>query len=212
MKALMTVAAVVIMYVSHGGAAQASDKHLFYVHGCCVQSESDPKAKDYETIVQKLRDSGFNVEYQLRTADIGDNDAAVQSYAVQIADKVNALLVKGVDPRKITVTGYSLGAMTSLVAAGLVANPKINIVLLAGCPTNASIPVTIDYARVKGRVLAIVDTNDDKFGSCEGRFARDGVALKEVSISSGKGHAGFRIPKDKFMEQWMGPMKDWIND
>lgn len=210
MKSFVTAVASVVLCVFALGNAHASDKYLFYVHGCCVKGSSDPKVKDYETIVQQLKDSGFNVEYQLRTADVGDNNAAVQAYAAQIADKVNALLANGTAPENITVAGYSLGSMTSMVAAGLIANPKVNIVLLAGCPTSASIPVAIDYAKVKGRILSVTDKGDDKFGSCEGKFSSDNV-LKEVVIDSGKGHAVFRLTNDKFMSQWMNPMKDWVS-
>jgi hypothetical protein len=208
MKTLVTAVASVVLYICTLGAVQASDKHLFYVHGCCVKDSGDPKVKDYETIVQKLKDSGFNVEWELRTADVGDNDAAVQAYAAQIADKVNALIAKGTKPENITVAGYSLGSMTSMVAAGLIGNPNINIVLLAGCPAGASIKVTIDYAKVKGRILSITDKGDDKFGSCNGKFA-EGNTFKEVAIDSGKGHSAFRLTNEKFMSQWLNPMLDW---
>lgn len=198
-----------VLFFSVLSSVQASDKHVFYVHGCCVQSSSDPKAGDYETIVQKLRDSGYKVEFELRTADVGDNDSAVQAYAGQIADKIKTLLTNGTAPENITVAGYSLGSMTAMVASGLIANPKVNFVLLAGCPVSANIPVTIDYAKVAGRILSVTDSNDDKFGSCEGKFPGN-ITFKEVQISSGKGHMGFRIAKDKFMSQWMTPMKDWM--
>lgn len=79
MKAFVTSIATVVLSIGLLATAHASDKHLFYVHGCCVKNSSDPKVSDYEAIVQKLKDSGFNVEYELRTADVGDNDAAVQA-------------------------------------------------------------------------------------------------------------------------------------
>lgn len=208
MKTFVTAVAGVVLYVCSTGAVQASEKYLFYVHGCCVKDSSDPKVNDYETIVQKLKDSGFKVEYELRTADVGDNDAAVQAYAAQIANKVNALLAKGVAPANITVSGYSLGSMTSMVAAGLIANPNINVVLLAGCPAASSVSVTIDYSKVKGRILSVIDKGDNKFGSCEGKFSADNT-FKEVAIDSGKGHTVFRLANEKFTSQWMTPMLDW---
>lgn len=210
MKAFVAAVASAALYVGSMGAVQAAEKYLFYVHGCCVKSSDDPKVKDYETIVQKLKDSGYTVEYELRTADVGDNDAAVHEYAAKIADKVNALLAKGTAPQNITVSGYSLGSLTSMVAAGLIANPNVNFVLLAGCPTSASIPVTIDYSKVKGRILSVTDKGDDKFGSCEGKFPGVNV-FKEVALDSGKGHTLFRLAQDKFTSQWMNPMKDWTS-
>ena len=208
MKVLVTAVASVVLSIGLLVTAHASDKHLFYVHGCCVKNSSDPKVREYEAIVQKLKDSGFNVEYELRTADVGDNDAAVQAYAAQIADKVHALLAKGVPAKNITVAGYSLGSMTSMVAAGLIANPDVNIVLLAGCPTSASIKVNVDYSKVQGRVLSITDKGDDKFGSCEGKFP-EVKTLKEVVIDSGKGHMAYRLPQDNYTSLWMNPMMDW---
>lgn len=209
MKAFVTAVASVVLSVCSFGAAQAADKHLFYVHGCCVKSSSDPKVNDYEAIVQKFRDSGFNVGYELRTADVGDNNDAVQAYAAQIADKVNALLAKGTPPKNITVAGYSLGSMTTMVTSGLISNPDVNIVLLAGCPTSAAIKVNIDYAKVKGRILSVTDKGDDKFGSCEGKFP-EVKTFKEVALDSGKGHAVFRLTQDNYLSQWMGPTMDWI--
>ena len=208
MKALVAAVASVVLYVCSMGAVQAADKHLFYVHGCCVKSSSDPKVQEYETIVQKLKDSGFNVGYELRTADVGDNDAAVQAYAAQIADKVKALLANGTPAKNITVAGYSLGSLTSMVAASQIANPDVNIVLLAGCPTGASIKVNIDYSKVQGRILSVTNKGDDKFGSCEGKFP--GVStFKEVALDAGQGHTLFRLTKDNYMSQWMSPMQDW---
>lgn len=209
MKALLTAVAGFVLFVGSLGAAHASDKHLFYVHGCCVKSADGQVAKDYESIVQKIRDSGFNVEYQLRTADIGDSNDAVQAYAAQIADKVNTLLAKGTPPKNITVAGYSLGSMTTLVAAGLIANPNVNIVLLAGCQANATVKIDVDYSKVKGNILSVMDKGDNKFGSCEGKLP-EGKAFKEVALDSGKGHTLFRLPADNFTSLWMNPMMDWI--
>jgi hypothetical protein len=209
-KAFVIAVASVVLSVCSFSAAQAADKHLFYVHGCCVKSADGQVAKDYESIVQKIRDSGFNVEYQLRTADVGDSNDAVQAYAAQIADKVNALLANGTPPKNITVAGYSLGSMTTLVAAGLIANPNVNIVLLAGCPANATINIDIDYSKVKGNILSVTDKGDSKFGSCEGKLP-EGNTFKEVALDSGKGHTLFRMPADNFTSLWMNPMMDWIN-
>jgi hypothetical protein len=121
---------------------------------------------------------------------------------------VNALLAKGTPPKNITVAGYSLGSMTSLVAAGLIANPNVNIVLLAGCPASAAIRVDIDYSKVKGHILSVTDKGDDKFGSCAGKLP-EGNAFKEAALDSGKGHTLFRLPADNFTSQWMSPMMDW---
>lgn len=75
----------------------AAEKHLIYMHGCCVKQSSGAVAKDYKTIAQKLRDSGFNVFFELRTSDATDSDAQAQAYAAKVAEYVQGLLAKGVN-------------------------------------------------------------------------------------------------------------------
>jgi hypothetical protein len=142
----------------------------------------------------------------LRTADINDGDDQAMAYAAKIADRVRDLLDRGTAAEDITVAGYSLGARITLVASGLIANPKVNFVLLAGCPFKSTIP--IDYSKVKGRLLSIRDTKDDKFGSCDGRLP-DGVTYKEIVLASGEGHALFRLPDKKYLNLWKEPLLNW---
>lgn len=205
---MIAVIAGAVLLAGSLDVAWAGDRHLFYVHGCCIKDMNDPKVKAYERIVRALKEDGFNVVFEVRTADAGDSDAAAQAHAARIAGEVNALLAAGVPPADITVAGYSLGSMTTLVAAGLIANADVNFVLLAGCPVRAVIPVRIDYARVKGRVLAVIDAGDDKFGSCAGRFPAD-ITYKEVVLNSGEGHAVFRLATDKYVKLWKDPLVDW---
>jgi hypothetical protein len=206
MKPLIAAIASVALMTGSLGIAHAAEKHLFYVHGCCIKDKSDPKVKGYEKIVQALKTSGFNVVFELRTADINDGDAQVQAYAGKIADQVRDLLAKGIAPEDITVAGYSRGSLTTLIASGLIANPKVNFVLLAGCPLKPRIPV--DYSRVQGRILSIRDAKDDKFGSCDGRLP-EGVTYKEIAFTSGEGHAVFRLPDEKYVKLWKEPLVSW---
>ncbi len=210
MKLLIAAISTVGLMAGSFGFAQAAEKHLFYIHGCCVVDKNDPKAKGYEVIIQDLRKSGFNVAFQLRTPDVADSDAQAQVYAAKIADQVQALLAKGTAPEDITVAGYSLGSMTTLVSSGLIANPKVNIVLIAGCPVNSKVKVTIDYSKVKGRVLSIVDTKDENFGSCNGRLPV-GVIHQEIVVNSGKGHALFWQPDQQLINLWKEPLVAWAN-
>jgi hypothetical protein len=208
LRAIFGVMTGAVLLAGSLTAAHAAEKHLFYVHGCCVKDLTDPKVKAYETIVQELKKSGFNVTFELRTADVGDSDSGVHTYARKIAGQVQALLAKGTPPENITVAGYSLGSMTTLVTSGLVGNPKVNYVLLAGCPINPAIRVNIDYAKVKGRVLSVMDTKDVKFGSCNGKLP-EGVVYKEVVLNSGEGHAVFRLTDEKHLKLWKDPLVDW---
>jgi len=206
-RPLVTIATLLALC---SGAALAAEKHLFYVHGCCVKDGMDPKVQAYEKIVKSFKDDGFKVNFEMRYANVGDNDAAVQAYARSIADQVQSLIDKGTAPENITVAGYSLGSMTALVTSGLITNPNVNVVLLAGCPVKTAIKVNVDYAKVKGRILSIYDAKDDKFASCKGRLP-EGLQFQEVMLDSGEGHTVFRLTDSKYMKQWKEPMLAWIN-
>jgi hypothetical protein len=208
MRSLVTFAAAALFCIAFSPVSQAGEKHLVYLHGCCVKGKQGPIANDYKKIVQTLKDDGFSVFFELRTSNETDSGAQVQSYAAKVADHIQGLLSKGVAPQDITVSGYSLGAMTALVASGLISNPKVNYVLLAGCPVNANIQVSIDYAKVSGRVLSIVDNKDDKFGSCAGRLP-NAAQFKEIALDSGEGHKVFRLTDDANLKLWKGPLAQW---
>lgn len=208
MNRLIAVVTSITLMACSVGVAHAAEKYLFYVHGSGVKDTNDPKVKAYEIIVQELKNSGFNVAFELRTTEVGDSDAHAHEYAAKIADQVRALLAKGTAPEDITVAGYSLGSMTTMVASGLIANPKVNFVFLAGCPVNSAVKVTIDYTRIKGHVLSITDTKDDRFGSCNGRLPQD-VSYKEVVLNSGEGHAVFRLTDEKYIKLWKEPLVAW---
>lgn len=201
---------VLSMVIGALPTAHAAEKHLIYMQGCCVQQANGAVARDYQTIVQTLRDAGFNVFFELRTADETDKDGQAQAYAEKIAQYVQGLLAKGVAPEDITVSGYSLGSRTALVASGLIAQPKVNYVLLAGCPTGNS-RVTIDYTKVKGRILSIYDSQDDKFGSCEGKLPKE-VTFKEIKLESGQGHKLFRLSDEASIASWKLPLEQWAKN
>lgn len=205
---LITATAAAMLLAGSITTTHAADNHLFYIHGCCVKGTTDPKVKPYEAIVQALRDDGFKVTYELRTSDVADSDAAAHAYAEKIAGQVRALLAKGTAPEDITVAGYSLGSMTTMVVAGLIGNPKVNYVLLAGCPINPAIKVSIDYAKIKGHVLSIPDSKDVKFGSCNGKFGSD-VTYKEIMLESGRGHEVFRLTDAAHLKLWKDPLVAW---
>ena len=207
-KTLSTFLALTVLAVSGFGMAEAAEKHLFYLHGCCIKDKEDPKVKVYETVVQKLRDDGFNVHFEMRYAGIGDNDAAAQAHAARIADEVRSLLAKGTAPENITVAGYSLGSMTALVASSLLENPKVNFVFLAGCPVNSRIKVTIDYKKIAGRALSVYDAKDVKFGSCKGHVP-DAALKKEIVLNSGEGHDIFKKIDEQQMKMWKDPLVNW---
>lgn len=208
MKLFAALLATLLPAAGFSHAANAGEKHLIYMHGCCVKQANGAVAKDYKAIAQKLRDSGFNLFFELRTAEATDSDAQARAYAAKVAEHVQALLAKGTAPEDITISGYSLGSMTAMVASGLVANPKVNYVLLAGCPVSANIPVAVDYAKVIGRVLSIVDSKDVNFGSCAGRLP-NAAPFKEITLHSGEGHKVFRLADETNVKLWKEPLESW---
>jgi len=208
MKVLRVLLVGAVLLTGSLGVAHATEKHLFYMHGCCVKDKDAPTVKVYETIVQELKNSGLNVTFELRYSGVSDSDEAAHKHSVKIADQVQSLLAKGTKPEDITVSGFSLGSMTSLLVAGLVANPKVNYVLLAGCPVKPSIPVTIDFTKIKGRILSIVDSKDEKFGSCKGRIPDD-MLQKEVILETGLGHKLFLQTDAEHFKLWKEPLTNW---
>ena len=202
MKTLKTVmpsaAAMMILF----GSAHAADKHLFYMNGCCINKVGGGA---YEAIVKELRNAGFIVVFDLRN---DDSNATIQAEVAKVAGQVKILLDKGTAPEDITVSGYSLGSIETLLVSIAIANPKVNYVLLAGCPGSGVRSFDIDYAKVQGRVLSIIDTKDDKFGSCKERLPEN-VLQKEIAFDSGYGHAVFRYTGEKNMKLWREPLESW---
>jgi len=208
MKIFPAILAMSLIGISGCATSPATGPHLYYLHGCCVKNEGDPKVNAYNKIVQQLRDDGFNVHFGFRYASVGDNDAAVQQHAARIAREIRELIGQGTAPEQITVAGYSLGSMTALVASGLIANPKVNFVLLAGCPVNSKIKVNIDYSKAAGRILSVYDNKDVKFGSCKGRVP-DHALRTEIVLDSGEGHNIFKKADGAQMRLWKDPLVNW---
>jgi hypothetical protein len=60
----------------------------------------------------------------------------------------------------------------------------------------------------QGRILPIVDTKDDKFGSCKEHLTAS-VLPKEVAFDSGPGHAVSRSDDEKNIRLWKEPLVAW---
>ena len=209
MRLYIALVSCLLLAAGFSSTSNAAEKHLIYMQGCCsVKQTNGPVAKGYQTIAQKLRDDGFDVFFELRTSDETDSDAQVQAYATKVAEYVQGLLLKGTAPEDITVSGFSLGSVTTMVASGLIANQKVNYVLLAGCPEHPHLSITIDYTKVKGRVLSIVNNKDRIFGSCAGHFPNT-ATFKEITLDSGEGHKLFRLTDESSLKLWKEPLENW---
>lgn len=177
-------------------------RYIFYLHGSAEEEDDD--TEKYEAAVEAIAGGKNIVISEVR----GDTDPI--EYAEQLSKQVAKLLKLGVAKRNITISGFSKGAIIALAAAATIQDPEIKYVLLAGCSEYLNDKYGVDPSKAKGRILAIYDSGDEKFGSCKDIIKKsDGLLLKEKKLNSGKGHALFRIPKDKFIDQWRYPLVRW---
>jgi hypothetical protein len=182
----------------------ASEKYVFYLHGSA--EEQDGSSEKYDAAVEAIAEGADNVISEVR----GDTDP--NSYAEKIKKQVNLLLSKGVPAKNITISGFSKGSIIALAVAITINNSKINYVLLAGCSEDLNGKYSVDPTKAAGRILSIYDSGDEKFESCDGTIKPSAkVIFEETDLDSGKGHKIFRIPKEKFIEQWRDPLIEWIN-
>jgi len=183
-------------------APEASSKYVFYLHGS-AEEESGVSSK-YTTAVNAVSSGSANVISHVR------GYTEPNEYAKKIKKQVESLIAKGVSAKNITISGFSKGAIIALSAANIINNTDINYVLLAGCSDELNDKYSVSTEQVTGRILSIYDAGDEKFGSCDGVVNVTGKSqFKEIELDSGKGHALFRIPKDKFIEQWRDPLLEW---
>ena len=177
-------------------------KYVFYMHGSVEESEGS--TEKYEAAVNAIAESSVTVISEVR------GDTNPNTYSLKLKDQVDKLISKGVPSENITISGFSKGSIIALAAAGIINNSKINYVLLAGCSEDLNDKYEVVVTNAVGRILSIYDSGDEKFESCDGIIkASDKLIFNEIELDSGKGHKVFRIPKDKFIEQWRDPLTDW---
>jgi len=182
----------------------ATEKYIFYLHGSVEESEGE--TEKYQMAIDEIASGSLIVISEVR----GDTDP--NHYADKLKTQVDKLLAGGVAEKNITISGFSKGAIIALSAAGRIGKRAINYVLLAGCSEDLNEKYNVDISGVAGRILSIYDAEDEKFESCEGIIKPSGnIMFKEVELDSGKGHKVFRIPKEKFIEQWRDPLLDWTD-
>lgn len=182
----------------------SSEKYIFYLHGSVEENEGS--TEKYESAVEAIAESDATVISEVRD----DTDPLL--YAVKLKTDVTALLKKGVPAENITISGFSKGSIIALATAGVINNPNINYVLLAGCSSFLNSKYKVDPSKAVGRILSIYDSEDEKFGTCGDIIKEtENLRFEETELDSGKGHKVFRIPKEKFIEQWRDPLVDWAD-
>lgn len=182
----------------------SSDKYVFYLHGSAEEEEGE--TEKYTTAIEAIAESNATVISEVR------DETDPNTYAKKIKQQVSHLLNKGVPANNIYISGFSKGAVIALASAGIINNPNINYILLAGCSEFLNEKYSVDPKKAAGSIFVIYDSGDEKYGSCDATLdASDNLKIEETVIDSGKGHKVFRIAKEKFMSQWRDPMLNWIN-
>jgi hypothetical protein len=196
----MILAAALVL----AGTARA-ETQLIYLNDCCIRDASDPRAGAYEAVAAEIRHWGFNVAFSLDTGD--GSELEVQRRVAATADRVLGLLAGGEFAENITVVGHGLGATTALIASGLIANRRVNYILLGGCPEPAGI--TVDYAKTLGRFLSITDGQDPKSASCHGKLPQQ-VFYKEIGVASPAEGSLFLRTDEESVWQWLDPVYSFV--
>lgn len=187
-----------------------SDRYMFYLHGKIIEDEGLPAISPeygeyrYEEILGVLQSYGFVVISEQRPKD---TDAT--KYAVRVVSQINALLGSGVPSGSITVVGASKGAAIAMLVSNLVADSKVNYVLLGACNPPTVEELVRQGVSLSGNVLAIYDSADEYAGSCEGVFSlSEGKGLgqdSELVVHVGTGHGILYEP----LPEWVVPTVNW---
>ena len=175
--------------------------YLIYLHGRILEVQGrqavspDFGRYEYDAILRALAAKGLVVISELRGPD---TDA---SYAKKVAAQVRKLEAGGVPPKHITVAGFSKGGFLARATALELADPALNVVLMAACGRRAE---PGRAGMLKGRILSLYDASDEMAGSCGSLFA-PGMETKEVKLTTGLRHGLFFRPRP----EWLDPLAEW---
>lgn len=185
-------------------------RYLFYLHNRAVEVQG-PNAKTpwgpyrYTELLNAFADEGFVIVSEARPAS-----TQLAPYAATVAGQVAKLLAAGVPPENITVTGFSKGGAIAVLATAMIANPRINFVLMAGCLLPGGPRTPADITAVgkppQGRILSIYDEGDTEAATCAGNFeGKPDVTFKEMVLHEGRGHGLFLMSN----KVWLEPVLEW---
>ncbi|MEM6336125.1 MAG: alpha/beta hydrolase, partial [Bacteroidota bacterium] len=185
-------------------------RYLIYFHGRIVEDglpAISPRfgEYEYEAILKRFEDEGFTVLSEQRPPN-----AEVTVHAERAVAQVDSLMRLGVEPASISLVGASKGAYIASLAAHVIEEPELNVVLLAGCSAGVVQYMQAEHIDLYGRVLTVRDIADTELaGSCAEVFAfSDGVsAHEELVVEVGNGHGLIYRPLDA----WVKPMLTWID-
>jgi pimeloyl-ACP methyl ester carboxylesterase len=188
---------------------KSDERYVIYSHGFIVEG-TDPRPEhpqfgtyEFPAIKQALfEDGGFNLIAHHRPADTD-----IGEYVDTLASWIEELLEGGVPPSRITLIGFSRGAVLTAYASGRYEQVGLNTALMAICSDGAirgGPPLALG-----GNFLSMYETSD-AVGTCES--LADGspklTSFREIAISTGRSHGAFFKP----LPEWVQPLKEWISE
>ena len=196
------------LYTQFPAEIEPDARYVFYSHGLIVEGD-DPRpvhpqfgTYDFPAIRAALFDGGgYNVIAHHRPANTD-----IDAYVEQLASWVRALLDAGVEPKRITLIGFSRGAHLTALTAAQFADAGINTALMGLC-LDGSVRGYPDL-RLGGNLLSIFEETDVVKSCAE--LARNSLALEsfeEIAIDTGLSHGAFYEPLDV----WMTPLREWVS-
>ena len=122
---------------------------MFYLHGKIIEDQGIPAVTpefgtyEYEAIWNKLSNHGFTIISE----QIPKNSDETK-YATRVAGQITELLNADVPAKNIIVVGASKGAGITIAISNILANQKLNYVLLGTCDFE-----TIQFHRINRATL-----------------------------------------------------------
>ena len=186
-----------------------ADSHVvFYSHGYIVEGDNPTPVDtrfgwglyDFPAIKAALADSSYTLVATHRPKNTDPFD-----YATKMSDDIRSLIDKGIDPKHITIVGFSRGAFITGLTSNHLSDFGVNTVILAGC--GRLIAKQHDDIKVSGHVLSIYE-NSDRANTCKKLKDKSPQALsfEEIEINTGLEHGAFYRP----IQEWVTPVKTWI--
>jgi hypothetical protein len=190
------------------GNIDKQGRYLFYLHAGVVSVKGNNAVNDampgwgpyeYLNILDSLSNRGFHVISEIRKQGAEDS-----IYALKIASQLDTLLRAGIAPAQILVLGASSGWGVGLMVSSMMADNRLNYVMMGGCW-----PETFkDFERIKlyGKFLSIIESSDPH-GTCISLLnGREQVNWEEITLHTGLSHGFFY----KVRAAWMDPVMAWF--
>ncbi|PHN91905.1 alpha/beta hydrolase [Pseudoalteromonas sp. 3D05] len=186
---------------------ERSQKYVFYSHGLIVEGTNPTPVNarwgkyEFPMIKKALADADYNLIAYHRA-----KNTEPKAFAQKLENDVRLLIAQGVSASNISLIGFSRGGAITIEASNLLANEKVNFILLAACGRYVGNQPSL---KMYGNVLSIYETSDE-VGSCQFLIDRSKQVahFTEIAISTSKEHGAFYTP----IPQWVDPVKKWLKD